>query len=362
MTSEVTTPATDTEPGVRTYTAVAKFGTEEIGFESFDDEKTEEIDPAIADYEFDSFEWSADCTSAKAVLKNKTDPTLLMKVDAIVTSESHAATCTANAYTVYTATYDEHTESKTVTQENSMLDHHFTIVMSDASGHWYKCENCSALSEKEEHSGGTATCMAKPTCAVCGVEYGKKLRHEFTNYVYDNNATCTKNGTETAVCDHGCGRTDTRTKLWTATGHAWGEWVETVPATCSSEGTRTHTCQNDASHVETEVIPKLAHVDENGDTLCDVCGGPTDAHKHDDVDGDGKCDSCGQDTDAHSHTDADHDNICDVCGNKVDTGFRCSFCNQNDAMQASHKNVAIKMIYRIIHFIIHAVQGIRFSV
>ena len=51
------------------------------------------------------------------------------------------------------------------------------------------------------------------TCS-CGEEYAKgivgALGHEFTNYVSDNNATLTTDGTKTAKCNHsGCNVTDT---------------------------------------------------------------------------------------------------------------------------------------------------------
>ncbi len=47
---------------------------------------------------------------------------------------------------------------------------------------------------------------------VTGIELSvTKTGHSFTNYVYNNDATELADGTETAVCDHGCGATDTRT-------------------------------------------------------------------------------------------------------------------------------------------------------
>ena len=49
----------------------------------------------------------------------------------------------------------------------------------------------------------------------CGYEYKDNytnaLEHEFTNYVYDNNATYDEDGTKTAYCNHGCGATNTLT-------------------------------------------------------------------------------------------------------------------------------------------------------
>lgn len=43
--------------------------------------------------------------------------------------------------------------------------------------------------------------------------YQEAMGHSFTHYVYGNNATYDDDGTETAQCDHGCGLTDTRTKV-----------------------------------------------------------------------------------------------------------------------------------------------------
>lgn len=43
--------------------------------------------------------------------------------------------------------------------------------------------------------------------------------HRFTDYIFNNDAACTKDGTKTAVCDYGCGVTDTVTDTGSATGH-----------------------------------------------------------------------------------------------------------------------------------------------
>lgn len=59
-------------------------------------------------------------------------------------------------------------------------------------------------------------------CLRCGgktdVTEISALGHSFTNYVYNNNATCTEDGTETAKCDR-CDVTDTRIKETTVLGH-----------------------------------------------------------------------------------------------------------------------------------------------
>lgn len=44
-----------------------------------------------------------------------------------------------------------------------------------------------------------------------------------------------------------------------ATGHDWGEWLETTPATVDNEGVKTRICKNDSSHKETATIDRLPY-------------------------------------------------------------------------------------------------------
>lgn len=95
----------------------------------------------------------------------------------------------------------------------------------DENGHWHICNR--------------AGCCATDTQAA----------HSFTNYVSDNNATCDKDGTETAKCDD-CSAENTKTDAGSATGHNYGEatytWTDNGSACTASR-----TCENDQSHVET---------------------------------------------------------------------------------------------------------------
>ena len=59
--------------------------------------------------------------------------------------------------------------------------------------------------------------------------------HSFTNYVYNNDATCTEDGTETAQCER-CTETDTRVKQGTALGHEEMDY-HAGTATCYAPGT-----------------------------------------------------------------------------------------------------------------------------
>ena len=61
------------------------------------------------------------------------------------------------------------------------------------------------------------------TCSECGNtykgDYVATVEHSFKDYKYNNDATCTKDGTKTATCEFGCGTTNTVTAPNTAFGH-----------------------------------------------------------------------------------------------------------------------------------------------
>ena len=90
------------------------------------------------------------------------------------------------------------------------------------------------------------TAFATQTTATNSVINGEELGHSFTNYTYNNDARCGINGTETAICDNGCGESDTKTKVGTALTHEYGAWVT------NNNGTHTRTCSHDNTHKETK--------------------------------------------------------------------------------------------------------------
>ncbi len=100
-----------------------------------------------------------------------------------------------------------------------------------SGGHAHTCRHCDATTPTENHRGGTATCSQKAVCSVCATAYGNTLSHSYTNacdtdcnlcnekrsvshsygaYVYNNDATASKNGTKTRTCSL-CGATQTIT-------------------------------------------------------------------------------------------------------------------------------------------------------
>ena len=92
---------------------------------------------------------------------------------------------------------------------------------------------------KKGHSGGTATCVSQAICDVCEEPYGElnPNGHKYTTYVYNNDATCLKDGTKTAICDYGCGKgTHTVTATGTKKTHSYTRTYVASKATLSADG------------------------------------------------------------------------------------------------------------------------------
>ena len=96
----------------------------------------------------------------------------------------------------------------------------------------YTCVHGETYTEEIPATGHSHTSsVTAPTCTEqgyttytcsCGdtyvADYVKENGHSYTNYVSDDNATCTEDGTKTAYCDNGCGTADTVADEKSATG------------------------------------------------------------------------------------------------------------------------------------------------
>lgn len=113
---------------------------------------------------------------------------------------------------------------------------------------------------KVEHTWSTdlkviqpATCTAEGSesyyCTVCG-EMGYEsssipaLGHQISKYTYNNDATCTEDGTEIGYCEReGCNETETRVKAGSALGHDFQSYQKNGDATCLEDGTKSAKCE-----------------------------------------------------------------------------------------------------------------------
>jgi len=274
-----------------------------------------------------------------------------------------APTCTEGGYTTHTC---------------SSCGDHYTDNHVDAIGHDYKTEVTIPTCTEGGHT--TYTCqntgcghsyigdevpalehdylivVTEPTCTTRGYttytcqredcessyvdenSYVAALKHSFTNYVSDNNATCTRNSTQTAVCDRdGCEVTDTVTVPDTALGHLFTQYVSDNNASCTANGTKTAVCDREgcgAVHTVEEEGTKRSHsftnyVSDNNAT-CEKDGTKT-----------AKCDHCTEtetiiEADSalgHKFTDYKYNNnaACEKDGTKT---AKCDRCDATDTIVA----------------------------
>mgnify|MGYP002624814128 CR=1 FL=1 len=141
---------------------------------------------------------------------------------------------------------------------------------------------CEALGHSFTNyvSNDDATCTADGTkTAVCDrcdetdtvADEGTAKGHSFTNYVSNNDATCTADSTKTAICDR-CDATDTVADEGTAKGHSFTNYVSNNDATCTADGTKTAVCDRcDTADTAADVGSARGHADADGNGFCDVC-------------------------------------------------------------------------------------------
>ncbi len=109
--------------------------------------------------------------------------------------------------------------------------------------------------QKGDHSWNAGEVTTPATCTAPGVrtytctkdpahtktEPIPALNHLFGAYTFNNDATCTQDGTETAKCER-CNETDTRTRAGTKLGHLFETYVYNNDATTKADGTETAHC------------------------------------------------------------------------------------------------------------------------
>ena len=199
------------------------------------------------------------------------------------------------------------------------------------------CGIFAACDSSESHVHSYTETVSAPTCTErgfvlhkceCGYEYAdnytESLGHLFSEYVSDNNATCTEDGTKTAHCDrNGCGQTETVADEDSALGHLFTEYISNDDATCTEDGTKTAHCDRDGC-VQVETVTDedsaLGHLFteyiSNGDATCTEDGTKT---AHCDRDGCNATETVKDLESADGHKFAEGN--CTVCGGIQNEGL-----------------------------------------
>lgn len=121
-------------------------------------------------------------------------------------------------------------------------EHQFTGEWkSDGMNHWKEC-SCGAKGLESAHTGGTATCTEKATCAICGQQYGELKAHTWNTESWQQD---TANHWRTCTV---CGAADEKA------AHTYSEWVVTKEATATESGSRERSCTV-CGHKVVESIP-----------------------------------------------------------------------------------------------------------
>ena len=126
--------------------------------------------------------------------------------------------------------------------------------------HWY-CEACDYTTSRNHdpnsYNSGLVPDSCSGFCQWCGAP-AQASSHTFTNWVYDGNATCTEDGTETAKCNNvQCWATNTRPCPNTALGHDYATQV--IAPTCQEEGYTIYTCNRCGETHNDDITTPLGH-------------------------------------------------------------------------------------------------------
>ncbi len=244
-TSEVTTPATCTQPGVKTYTC-----------STCGDSYTEEIEATGHSY----------------------------------TSKVTAPTCTEQGYTTYTCACGDTYKDNYV----DALNHDYTVFVETVGftctndGYdVYKCSRCTETTHKNPTNAAhtlTQVDAKEPTCGAPGwdayeyctkCDYTTKVEKPATGahiYTYVQNAdkkthtgTCTCGATVSGDCAGGTADCTNAAVCVTcnkaygeALGHDWGAWTTATAATCTADGEERRDCSR-CDEYETNTLTKLGH-------------------------------------------------------------------------------------------------------
>ena len=183
----------------------------------------------------------------------------------VVTTEPTTASKGVKTFTCETC-------NKTKTEDVPKLE--------EVHSHIYNQQNTD-----DDYINSEATCTAKATyffscsCGLKGTEtfeHGSLAEHKFTTYIPNDNATCTKDGTKTAICDVCKTATDEVANVGSAKGHSFSDkWTSdnTHHWHASTCGHTSETSGKETHHWDAGVVTKQPTETTEGEKTytCDVC-------------------------------------------------------------------------------------------
>ena len=243
----VTTPATCTESGVKTYTC-SRCGDTTTEIINATGHQTEVQNAKEATCTEDGYTGDTVCTvCGETVAKGE-----VIKATGHQTEVQNAkeATCTEDGYTGDTI-----------------------------------CTVCGETVAKGEVIKATGHNFVDGSCTICGEEdpdYNPEPEYTYTDTVVP--PTCTEKGYTLHTCNEDASKSY-KDNYIDALGHDYGDGVVTTPATCTENGVKTYTCSR-CGDTTTEIISATGHKTEvqnakpatctedgyTGDTVCTVCG------------------------------------------------------------------------------------------
>ncbi len=152
---------------------------------------------------------------------------------------------------------------------------------------YYSCKNCQAEkieqeAPTEDHRWGIYDYSEAAYCvggmiyyyctSLCGAtkeEYIEPLGHNY-EYVSDNNATCTEDGTKHEVCERCNTKGETVIDVGSKLGHDLTEKTILSQQSCTQDGISVQACKR-CSEITATTESAYGHFDNDGDGKCDEC-------------------------------------------------------------------------------------------
>lgn len=265
---EVTTPATCTTDGVKTYTCKVCSETKTEPIKALGHSLTKVEAVAATCTEGGNNEYYT-CSVCKKVFKaDKTtettvaDETLAALGHKLTKTDAKVATCTEPGNSEYytcgnCGKFFSDADGKTEIVKDSWvikaLDHDFTgaWVNTDAAGHYHKCTRCDATDTVIKHTFNGKPCTEEDSCNVCGYVKAPGV-HAWGTAEYkwsDDYKSCTA----TVKCTN-CEAVETDTAII---------GIDTTPATCTVDGKTVYTATFSSNLFTTQTkevtIEKLGH-------------------------------------------------------------------------------------------------------